>query len=245
MTNFTIDPISQFKVRKILNITLLGMDISLTNAALMMIFGLFLFIAITTFGIRKKHAIPSKFQSAIEILYIFIQNLCKDNIVKESAKYEGIIATIFLYILLGNLIGMIPFSFTFTSQIVVTFILATIVFIISVAIGIIKHGLGFFAHFMPSGTPIYLAPLLVPIEIISFLSRPFSLAIRLFANIVAGHAMIKVFASFVIILGVFWGVLPFTMNVILTGFEMMVAFLQSYIFAILSCIYVSEAINMH
>jgi F-type H+-transporting ATPase subunit a len=242
--NIAIDPISQFKIKKIFSVNLFGLDISVTNSTIMMITACIVVFIMGWIFHKKKSIIPGKFQSLVEIFYIFIQKLCKENM-RDSARYESLIATIFLYIFLGNLLGMIPFCFTFTSQITVTFFLGVFIFCTSVVLGIISHGFQFFRHFIPEGAPLYIIPLLLPIEVISFLSRPFSLGIRLFANMVAGHAMIKVFASFALILGAFFGILPFSINVVLTGFEMIVAFLQSYIFAVLSCIYIAEAIDLH
>lgn len=244
MKNIAIDPISQFKVRKIFSLELFGLDISITNSTLMMLCACLVVIFIGWVFNKKKSMIPGRFQSFVEIFYVFIQKLCSENM-SNSKKYESLIASVFLYIFMGNLLGMIPFCFTFTSQITVTFFLGIFIFTTSVILGILFHGFKFFSHFVPQGAPMYIVPLLLPIEIISFLSRPFSLGIRLFANMVAGHAMIKVFASFALILGAFFGIIPFTINVILTGFEFIVAFLQSYIFAVLSCIYIAEAIDLH
>jgi F-type H+-transporting ATPase subunit a len=241
---FAIDPISQFKVKKIYDLTLFGIDISITNSSIMMMFALLLFVITSYFSIRKKLVVPDKFQSVFEISFLFVENLFNENMNGVSKNFKPLIFSIFFYVFLGNLVGMIPFAFTFTSQITVTFSLAIFVFLLSVIVGISKNGLKFLKIFLPSGTPVYIFPLIIPIEIISFLSRPLSLGIRLFANMIAGHAMMKVFASFVFLMGI-WGFIPFSVNIILIGFELVVAFLQAYIFSILTCTYIIDAIDLH
>ncbi|WP_231158753.1 F0F1 ATP synthase subunit A [Candidatus Gromoviella agglomerans] len=244
LSEFSIDPISQFKIKKIFDVHLFGIDISLTNSALMMIMGVIIFISITYFCCRKINGTPTKQQIMLEIAIKFVKKIVHEHIGKDGEKYSAFIFSLFFYILMGNMLGMIPFGFTFTAQIVVTTFLSMFAFLISIIIGFRAHGLKFLSIFIPKETPKYILPILIPIEIISFISRPFSLAIRLFANMVAGHAMIKVFASFVIILGITIGVLPFSINVILVGFEIMVAFLQSYIFVTLTSIYIGDALNL-
>jgi F-type H+-transporting ATPase subunit a len=150
-----------------------------------------------------------------------------------------------MFVLVGNLFGMVPYGFTFTSHIIVTFTMAVIVFLGVTVIALIKHKLRFFTFFMPPGVPMAMAPLLVPIEIISYLSRPISLSVRLFANLTAGHTMLKVFASFVIGLGVVGGILPLAFVVALTGLELLIAVLQAYVFTILTCFYINDAVHMH
>jgi F-type H+-transporting ATPase subunit a len=150
-----------------------------------------------------------------------------------------------MFILFGNLLGMMPYSFTFASHIIVTFALAIIVFIGVTVLGFVKHGLHFFSFFVPPGVSVILWPLMIPIEIISYLSRPISLSVRLFANLTAGHTMLKVFASFVISLGVVGGILPLVFVVALTGLELLIAFLQAYVFTILTCFYINDAVHMH
>ena len=150
-----------------------------------------------------------------------------------------------MFILFGNLIGLIPYSFTFTSHIIVTFAMAAFVFVGVTIIGIVRHGFHFFTFFMPKGVPMIMAPILIPIEVLSYLSRPVSLSIRLFANMMAGHTMMKVFAGFVIPLGIIGGWAPLTVDVALSGFEFLVAFLQAYVFTILTCLYLNDAIHLH
>ena len=171
--------------------------------------------------------------------------MLKDTVGAEGRKYFPIIFTLFMFVLLGNLLGMVPYSFTFTSHIIVTFGMAFTIFIGVTILGFVKHGMHFFTFFAPPGTPVVMLPLLVPIEIISYLSRPISLSVRLFANMLAGHTLIKVIAGFIPVLGIAFGVLPLALVVALTGLEILIAFLQAYVFAILTCLYINDAIHLH
>jgi F-type H+-transporting ATPase subunit a len=195
-------------------------------------------------GMRKSAMVPGRWQSMAELSYVFIANLIRDTVGTEGAKYFPFIFSLFMFILFGNLLGMMPYSFTFTSHIAVTFAMALVVFIGVTVIAIAKHGMHFFSFFMPPGVPIAMAPLLVPIEIISYLSRPISLSVRLFANMTAGHTLLKVFAGFVASLGVA-GVLPLAFVTALTGLEFVIAFLQAYVFTILTCLYLNDALHLH
>jgi F-type H+-transporting ATPase subunit a len=183
--------------------------------------------------------------------YEFVANMVKENAGKGSQAYFPFIFTLFMFILFGNLLGMIPYSYTFTSQIAVTFTLAAIIFLGVTIIAILKHGFKFFTYFFPSGVPIGLAPLLIPIEIISYFIRPISLSVRLFANMLAGHTMMKVFAGLIIMMGSAGGilkagaVLPLLAVIGLTGLEFLVAALQAYVFSILTCMYLHDAIHLH
>ena len=169
----------------------------------------------------------------------------------EGRRFFPFIFTLFFFVLLGNLLGLLPYSFTFTSHIAVTFALAMLVIVIVTIVALRIHGMHFFSYFFPEGAPKALAPLIIPIEVISYLSRPVSLSIRLFANMVAGHVMFEVFATFVVLLagagviGVVGGVVPMALNVVLIGFELLVAALQAYVFAILTCIYLHDAVHLH
>ena len=162
----------------------------------------------------------------------------------KGRRYFPFVFSLFMFILAGNLLGMIPYSYTFTSQIIVTFGMAFAVFIGVTIIGFVRHGMHFFTFFFPAGAPVYMAPLLIPIEVISYFVRPISLSVRLFANMMAGHTMMKVFGGFVVALGVF-GVAPLAITVALTGFEILVALLQAYVFTILTCLYLRDAIHLH
>ena len=175
---------------------------------------------------------------------MFIANLVKDTVGSEGRNYFPFIFTVFMFVLFGNLLGMVPYSFTFTSHIVVTFTMAAVIFVGVTLIALAKHKMHFFSFFMPPGVPILMAPLLIPIEIISYLSRPISLSVRLFANMLAGHTLLKVFAGFIISLGVF-GVAPWLFVVALTGLEIVIAFLQAFVFTILTCLYLNDALHLH
>ena len=196
-------------------------------------------------GMRRSAMIPGRWQSMAELSYVFIANMVKDNVGSEGRPYFPFIFTIFMFILVGNFWGMMPYSFTFTSHIAVTFAMAFFVFIGVTIIAIAKHKLHFLTFFMPPGVPMVMAPLLIPIEIISYLSRPISLSVRLFANMLAGHTLLKVFAGFIISLGVAAGWLPFVFVVALTGLEFVIAFLQAFVFAILTCLYLNDALHLH
>ena len=200
--------------------------------------------AFLTLSMRGGRLVPGRWQSMAEMSYEFIANMIRENVGSEGRKYFPFIFTLFMFILVGNLVGMIPFAYTFTSQIIVTFAMAATIFIGVTVIGLVRHGLHFFSLFVPSGTPLILAPLLIPIEVISYFVRPVSLSVRLFANMMAGHTMMKVFGGFTVLLGVL-GVAPIILLVALTGFEIMVAVLQAYVFTVLTCLYLNDAIHLH
>jgi F-type H+-transporting ATPase subunit a len=200
--------------------------------------------AFLTLSMRGGRLVPGRWQSMAEMSYEFIANMIRENVGAEGRKYFPFIFTLFMFILVGNLVGMIPFAYTFTSQIIVTFAMAATIFIGVTVIGLLRHGLHFFSLFVPSGTPLILAPLLIPIEVISYFVRPVSLSVRLFANMMAGHTMMKVFGGFTVLLGVL-GVAPIILLVALTGFEIMVAVLQAYVFTVLTCLYLNDAIHLH
>ena len=196
-------------------------------------------------GVRRPQLIPGRWQSMAELSYVFIANLVRDTVGTEGRTYFPFIFSVFMFVLFGNMWGMIPYSFTFTSHIIVTFAMALVIFVGVTIIAIIKHKMRFFSLFMPPGVPIYMAPLLIPIEIISYLSRPISLSVRLFANMLAGHTLLKVFAGFVVSLGILAGWLPLAFIVALTGLEIVIAFLQAFVFAILTCLYLNDALHLH
>jgi len=198
-----------------------------------------------TIGMRQRLLVPGRWQSLAEISYEFIACMIRDNVGSEGRKYFPFVFSLFMFILFGNLIGLIPYAFTFTSHIAVTFAMAVVVFLGVTIIAIARHGLHFFSFFLPTGVPKVMAPVLVPIEILSYLSRPISLSIRLFANMMAGHTMMKVFAGFIIPLGILGGWAPLTVDVALTAFEFLVAFLQAYVFTVLTCLYLNDAIHLH
>ena len=243
-------PLSQFEVKTIIPIEAFGYDISFTNSSLAMLITVLLVVLFMYIGSRNLSVIPSRSQTVLESTYEFIAGMIGDNIGQEGMKYFSFIFSLFLFILIGNLLGMFPYSFTWTSHIIVTFAIAFFIFIGVTMIAIYKHGLlKFMSFFAPSGVPKPMLILLVPIEIISYLSRPISLSVRLFANMMAGHTLLKVIGGFVFILGantfIIGGVLPLAFLVALTGLEIVIAFLQAYVFAILTCLYINDAIHLH
>ena len=238
------DPLQQFKIRPLLEISIFGADVSFTNSAAFMVAAIVAVIVFTTASMRGRAMVPGRWQSLAELSYEFIADMVRENVGSEGRRYFPFIFTLFMFILLSNALGMMPYGFTVTSHIIVTFALAAFVFVGVTIIGFVKHKVRFFGFFLPQGVPWYIAPLLIPIEILSYLTRPVSLSLRLFANMTAGHTMLKVFASFIAALGVF-GVFPFALVVGLTGLEILIAFLQAYVFTILTCVYLNDALNMH
>jgi len=240
------NPMHQFKVYKIgPEITLGEINLSFTNASLFMAITAILILSFLFLGTKRKALIPSKMQLIAEMSYTFVAKMINDTAGSNAKSFFPFIFTLFMFVLFANMVGMLPYSFTVTSHIIVTFVLATIVFIGVTVIGFAKHGIKYLQLFVPKGVPVVLLPLIVVIEIISYLSRPVSLSVRLFANMMAGHTMLKVFGGFVISLGLLGGWLPLGFTVALTGLEILVAFLQAYVFAILTCIYLNDALNLH
>lgn len=237
-------PVEQFKLKSLVPFELGGVDLSYTTSSLWMTVTVVGVTAFLTLSMRGGRLVPGRWQSMAEMSYEFIANMIRENVGAEGRKYFPFIFTLFMFILVGNLVGMIPFAYTFTSQIIVTFAMAATIFIGVTVIGLVRHGLHFFSLFVPSGTPLILAPLLIPIEVISYFVRPVSLSVRLFANMMAGHTMMKVFGGFTVLLGVL-GVAPIILLVALTGFEIMVAVLQAYVFTVLTCLYLNDAIHLH
>ena len=243
-------PLSQFEIKTIVPIEVFGYDISFTNSSLAMLATVLLIILFLSIGLKNSSIIPSKSQTLVELSYEFIAGMIGDNIGKEGMKYLSLVFSLFMFILLGNLLGMLPYSFTWTSHIIVTFAISFFIFILVTFIAILKHGLfKFLGFFAPSGVPKAMLILLVPIEVISYLSRPVSLSVRLFANMMAGHTLLKVIGGFVFVLGansfIIGGALPVAFLIALTGLEIVIAFLQAYVFAILTCLYINDAIHLH
>ena len=237
-------PLSQFEIKRWVPIEIGDVDVSLTNSATFMLLTVVAIGVFLILGMRRPAMVPGRWQSMVELSYVFIANLVKDTVGTEGRPYFPFIFTVFMFVLVGNLIGMVPYGFTFTSHIIVTFTMAMVVFLGVTVIALIKHKMHFFTFFMPPGVPLIMAPLLVPIEIISYLSRPMSLSVRLFANMLAGHTLLKVFAGFVVALGLF-GVFPLAFVVVLTGLEIVIAFLQAFVFTILTCLYLNDALHLH
>ncbi len=238
-------PLQQFEIKPFLELYLGDTNISFTNASLFMVLALTLGISLMTFTVRRSGVIPGRWQVVSEMFYEFIANMLQDNVGQKGKQFFPLIFSLFMFVLFCNLLGMLPYSFTVTSHIAVTFGLAIAVFLIVTAVGFIKHGLHYFALFLPKGTPLWMAPLMIFIELFAYLARPISLSIRLAANMMAGHTMLKIIAGFVIMMGWAGGWLPLAFLVVLTGFEIFVAILQAYIFTILVCVYLNDAVNMH
>ncbi len=238
------DPLHQFEIHSLIPLKLEGVDISFTNSSLFMVLTVALITIFLVGGMSRGKLIPGRWQSLVEMMYGFVANLLDETAGFKGRAYFPFIFSLFMFILMGNLIGMIPYGFTFTSHIIVTFGLAMIAFCTATLVGFIRHGFRYLTLFVPQGAPFYMLPLIVPIEILSYLSRPISLSVRLFANMMAGHTMLKVFAGFTVILGVF-GIAPLAVNTVLTAFELLVAVLQAYVFTILTCIYLHDAIHLH
>jgi len=245
-----VDPIHQFQINNLLPmINMGGHQIAFTNSALVMFVIVGLVSTLLIGATVPRAVVPGRFQAIAEISYEFVANTVKSSAGTEGMKFFPFVFTLFMFVLFANLIGLIPYSFTVTSQLVVTASLALLVFVIVVGYGFWKNGLHFFNLFVPKGVPKAILPAIVIIEVLSFLSRPVSHSVRLFANMLAGHITLQVFAGFIImlagagILGVFGAVLPFIMVVLLTALELLVAFLQAYVFAILTCIYLNDAIH--
>ena len=240
------NPMQQFEVYRIgPEIKIEGLDLSFTNASLFMLLSALAICGVLFLGTRERKLVPDKLQLISEIIYNFIAKMISDTAGTKAKPYFPFIFSLFMFVLFCNMLGMLPYSFTVTSHIIITLIMAIFIFIAITIIGFLKHGFGYLKLFVPNGVPMVLLPLITIIEIISYLSRPVSLSVRLFANMMAGHTMLKVFGGFVISLGMLGGWLPLSFSVALTGLEILVAFLQAYVFAILTCIYLNDALNLH
>ena len=237
-----IDPISQFVIDRLVPIHVGGLDISFTNSALFACIAVGL--ASLMFILAPRSLIPTRLQSVAESIYEFIDNMTHEVLHENARTYFPFILTLFTFILFANVLGLIPYTFTVTSHYVVTLALALVVFIGATIIGFIRHGFRYLKLFVPSGVPVFLLPLVVVIEIVSYFIRPMSLSIRLFANMMAGHMMLKVMAGFVVMLGLAAGWLPLAAMVGLMGLELLVAALQAYVFALLTCMYLSDAMHV-
>jgi len=245
-----MNPMEQFAIKPIVPLHIGGYDISFTNQSLFMVLVAVAASLFLTFAMSKRSLVPSRTQSMAEMSYEFVINMMQSSTGEDGLRFFPFVFTIFIFVLFSNFFGMIPGSFTVTSQIVVTFALAALVILTVIVTGFVNHGIGFLKLFVPKA-PWYLLILLVPIEVISFLTRPISLSVRLFANMLAGHTMLAVFGGFVVLLGGAGGVLallslaPMALIVAIMLLELLVAFLQAYVFAILTCIYLNEALHLH
>jgi len=244
------DPIHQFEIQKIFTLGHIGnQEIAFTNSSAYMFGAVAVISLLMLGGSAGRHLIPTRFQSMAELSYEFVANTLKSSIGDEGMRFFPLVFSLFMFILTANMIGIVPYTFTTTSHLIVTVALALLVFLTVFIYGLYKNGLKFFKLFVPHGIPIYILPLIMVIEVISFLSRPVSHSVRLFANMLAGHITLKVFAGFVTSLsalgavGAAGALLPLAMTTALTGLELLVAFLQAYVFTILTCIYLNDALH--
>ena len=244
-------PVEQFTIKTLMHIELFGYDVSFSNSALFMMLTVILSVAYLTFAMRNRDMVPNRLQASAEMLYEFVSEMVRSNVGSEGRPYFPFIFTLFIFLLFGNMLGLIPYSYTFTSQIVVTFVLAAFIFVGVTLVALIKHGMHFFSFFVPPGAPKVLIPFLIIIEVISYFVRPVSLSVRLFANMLAGHTMLKVFAGLAVMItgaggvAVAGSILPFLALIGLTGLEVLVAGLQAYVFTILTCMYLNDALHLH
>jgi F-type H+-transporting ATPase subunit a len=247
----TLDPIHQFNLTNFFTIGHIGgQTISFTNSSAYMFLTVAVILLLALWGMKGRQLVPGRVQSAAELSYVFVATMIRSTAGEDGMKFFPLVYCIFMFILVSNMIGMIPYAFTVSSHIIVTVAFALLVFFTVLIYGFYKNGLKFFRIFVPQGVPGYILPLVVLIEVISFLSRPLSHSVRLFANMLAGHITLKVFAGFVALLGtslgtIGWigGIAPLALTVALTALELLVAFLQAYVFAILTCIYLNDALH--
>jgi F-type H+-transporting ATPase subunit a len=238
-------PMEQFEITPLIPIQVGGVDISFTNSALFMTLAVILSGVLFWAATRNRTMVPGRLQATAEMLYEFVAGMVRENTGREGMKYFPFVFTLFIFILFGNVLGLMPYSFTFTSHIVVTAALAVFIFVGVTIIGFARHGLHFFSLFVPPGAPLGIAIVLAPLELFSYLIRPVSMSLRLFANMLAGHVLLKVLAGFIITLGVVFGTVPFIAVFGVTLLEIMVAVIQAYVFALLTCIYLNDAIHLH
>ena len=243
-----LNPLHQFEIKELASFNVAGFDIALTNQSLWMLIATATVMLFFALGLRKRNTIPSRMQSIVELSYEFIKDLTVSTTGMKGLKFVPLIFTVFFFVAANNALGMLPGSYTSTSQISITFAMGIAVFLMVWIVGFYNHGLKFFKLFAPEGTPLLLMPLIVILELISFFARPCTLAVRLAANMIAGHILLKVFASFAVMLAG-WAavsaVLPAGILLGIMALELMVAFLQAYIFTILTCVYLNDAINLH
>ncbi len=243
------DPMHQFEIIPLLDLQLAGYDVSFTNSTLWMSLAIGSILLLMGFAARKNALVPGRLQLLGEMIYGFVRDMVQQNIGDDGKKFVPFIFTLFMFVLFCNMFGMLPYSFTVTSHLIVTFALASLVFVLIILVGFAKNGFGFFKLFVPSGVPIVMLPLLIVIELISFLTRPVSLSVRLFGNMMAGHTMLKIFASFVVGLSaaglIPLAIAPFSIMIAFTALEFLIAALQAYVFAILTCIYINDVMHIH
>ena len=239
-----LHPLEQFKIEPLIPLHIGGLDVSYTNSALFMTVAVILITALLVLGTRRRALVPGRWQSIAEMSYEFVADMVETNAGHGAEPYFPFVFTLFMFVLFSNFLGLIPYSFTVTSHIIVTFALAAVVFIGVTIIGIARHGTHFLRLFVPEGVPLVLLFLLVPIELLSYFIRPFTLSIRLFANMLAGHTMLAIFGGFAASVGLL-AIFPLAINIALVGLEILVAALQAYVFAILTCLYLRDALHLH
>ncbi len=245
-------PIEQFVIKPLgEQILVFGQDISFTNSALWMVTGACLSAIFLSFAMQKRAMVPGRLQMCAEILYEFVSKMVNENIGSHGRQYFPFIFTLFMFILMGNVLGLLPYAFTYTSHLIVTGILALMVFCMSIGFGVYNHGTKFFTLFLPAGVPWWLVPFIIPLELISFVIRPLTHSVRLFANMMAGHMILKIVIGFAISAAsaggawVLLGIFPTLFNVIMLLFELLVAGIQAYVFAILACVYLKDSVELH
>ena len=244
------NPMHQFEIAPLATFSAGPLDLSFTNSSLWMMIAAFVSVVFFSLAAAPKSIIPGRMQVIAEGAYNFVGDLITDNMGGKGREYFPLVFTLFMFVLMGNVLGMIPYSFTYTSHLAVTAGLALLIFLTVLVIGVIRHGFHFFSLFVPTGVPGWLLPLVVLIEFISFLSRPITLSVRLFANMVAGHVMLKVIAGFCLMMAAAGGfawlgvVAPIALNTLMIGFEFFIAFIQAYVFAVLTCIYLKDTIEI-
>jgi F-type H+-transporting ATPase subunit a len=239
-----LHPLEQFKVEPLIPLHIGGLDLSYTNASLFMTVAVVLITALLVLGTKRNALVPGRWQSVAEMSYEFVADMVDTNAGHGAEPYFPFVFTLFMFVLFANALGLIPYSYTVTSQIIVTFALAAVVFTGVTIVGFAKHGLHFMRFFVPEGVPLVLLLLLVPIELLSYFIRPFTLSIRLFANMLAGHTMLAIFGGFAASVGLL-AILPVALDVAILALEVLVAALQAYVFAILTCLYLHDALHMH
>ena len=238
------NPMEQFEIKPLVPFEINGVDVAFTNSALFMTLAVFSIVLLMGYCLRKRTIIPSVSQSVPEVLYEFIAGLIKENVGAEGMKYFAFIFSLFTFVAFGNVLGLFPYAFTFTSHLAAVGGLSVIALLFNICIGVKKRKLGYLRTFLPKGIPLVLAPLIIPIEMISFLSKPFSLTVRLVANMTVGHIMLKIIAGFVMVLG-FAGIVPLAFDGVIIVFEIFIALLQAFIYTVLSWIYLGDALHEH
>lgn len=239
------NPLHQFEIKTLVPLKVGGLDLSFTNSSLFMMLALLCATLLMVVPMRGAKTIPGRWQSVPEIFYEFINGIVRDMIGPEGMRYMPLVFSMFMLVLMGNLLGLMPYSFTITSHIIVTAVLGFFVISVVTIMGFVNHGFHFLSLFAPSGLPLPIYAILVPIEIISFLSRPITLAVRLGANMIAGHTVLKVFALFSVQMGLVFGIVPMLFNSALVALELLVACLQAYIFTVLTCVYLKDSVELH